>query len=129
MKQFSDATVRSLDRREFTSTAILALLSGVTITVIGCGDSDTPSSPSPASGNRAGSVTANHGHVAVLTGAQINAGNSVTLDIRGSADHPHTVVVTMAEVGQIAAGQRVSKASSTEPSPTAGTHNHTVTFN
>lgn len=128
MKQSSDATVRSLDRREFTSTAILALLSGVTITVIGC-DSDTPSSPSPTSGDRAGSVTANHGHVAVLTGAQINAGNSVTLDIRGSADHPHTVVVTMAEVGQIAAGQRLSKASSTDPSPTAGTHNHTVTFN
>lgn len=129
MKQSSDATMRSLDRREFTSTAILALLSGVTITVIGCGDSDTPSSPSPTSGDRTGNVTANHGHVAVLTGAQINAGNSVTLDIRGSADHPHTVVVTMAEVGQIAAGQRVSKASSTEPSPTAGTHSHTVTFN
>jgi hypothetical protein len=97
--------------------------------VIGCGDSDTPSSPSPTPGRPTGSVTANHGHVAVVTGAQINAGSSVTLDVTGSADHPHSVVVTMAEVGQIAAGQRVSKTSSTDPSPTVGTHSHTVTFN
>jgi len=66
MKRFNNATAPSLDRRESTSTAILALLSGVTITVIGCGDSDTPPSPSATSGDRTGGVTASHGHVAVL---------------------------------------------------------------
>ena len=35
MKRFNNATAPSLDRRDSTSTAILAPLSGVTITVIG----------------------------------------------------------------------------------------------
>jgi hypothetical protein len=69
-------------------------------------------------------VSANHGHVATVTGAQITAGGSVLLDIRGSADHPHTLSLTAAEVAQIGAGARVSKASSTDAS-----HDHTVTFN
>lgn len=116
-----------LDRREFTSAALLALLSGVAVTITACGSSN-PSTPSP-SGDRTGSITANHGHSAVITGAQLTAGGAVTLDIRGSADHPHTVSVTMTEVGQIAAGQRVSKTSTTDPSATSGTHSHQVTFN
>jgi hypothetical protein len=67
--------------------------------------------------------------VATVTSVQINAGNAVTLDIRGSADHPHTVDLTAAEVVQIGGAQRVSKASTTDSSATFGTHQHTVTFN
>ncbi len=128
MKQLNKELTPSFDRREFTSAAILALLGGVTITVFGC-DSDTPSSPSPTGGDRSGSITGNHGHSAVLAAATISAGNEVSLDIRGEAEHPHTVVLSMAEVGQVAAGQRVSKMSSTDPSAIFGTHSHTVTFN
>jgi hypothetical protein len=128
MARVKDATVERIDRREFTATAVLALLSGVTVTVVGCGSS-SPTAPTPGPGNRTGAVTANHGHAAVITGAQISAGNAVVLDIRGSADHPHTVQITMAEVGQIAAGQRVSKTSSTEASPTTAAHDHMVIFN
>jgi hypothetical protein len=116
-----------LDRREFTSAALMALLSGVTVTVIGCG-SDSPTSPTNPDG-RSGSVQANHGHTAVITNAELSAGNAVTLNIGGTADHPHTVVLTMGEVGQIAAGQRVSKTSSTDGSVAFGTHSHTVVFN
>jgi hypothetical protein len=105
----------------------MALLSGVTVTVIGCG-SDSPTSPTSPDG-RSGSVQANHGHTAVITNAQLSAGNAVTLNIRGDADHPHTVVLTMGEVGQIAAGQRLSKTSSTDGSVAFGTHSHTVVFN
>lgn len=114
-------------RREFTNAALLALLSGVTVTVIGCGDSyDNPTSPS---GSRTGTVSANHGHAAIITSAQLMSGQAVTLDIRGSADHPHTVVLTMAEVGQIASGQRISKPSSSESSLSEPLHSHTVVFN
>lgn len=127
----SDPTKRSspqLNRREFTAQTILALLSGVVVTVVGCDDSGTPNSPAP-SGGRTGTVTANHGHVATITGAELAAGDAVTLNIRGSADHPHTVQLTMAEVMQIASGQRVSKGSSTDASATEPSHSHTVIFN
>lgn len=118
------------ERRQFALQSILAMLAGVTITVSGCGGDDSPTSPSPPGGNgRGGAVAANHGHTATVTSAQLTAGNAVVLNIRGSATHPHTVELSAAEVGQIGAGQRVTKASSTDDSSDAGRHNHEVTFN
>jgi hypothetical protein len=116
-----------MDRREFTSASILALLSGVVVTIAGC-DSDSPTAPDQ-DGNRAGSVSANHGHQAVVSAAQINAADQVTLDIRGSADHPHTVVLSMADVVAIGNGQRRSAVSTRDNSAAFGQHDHTVTFN
>jgi hypothetical protein len=119
-----------LDRREFTLQSALAILSAATITISGCGgggdDSPSPGpSPSPNPGtNVTGNVSANHGHVATITAAQLTAGNAIQLDIRGTGDHPHTVELTAAEVSQIAARQTVAKNSTTEAA-----HSHTVTFN
>ncbi len=115
----------SLTRREFTLEAALAILAGVTITIGGCG-SDSPSSPSPtpSSGDRTGTISANHGHTATITSAQLTAGNTISLDIRGQATHPHTVAITQAEMVQIAGSQRVSKESTNNDA-----HTHTVTFN
>jgi hypothetical protein len=117
------------ERRAFALHSILAILAGVTITISACGEDDSPTSPSPGGDGRTGAVAANHGHSAVITSAQLMANNAVVLDIRGSATHPHTVELSSAEVGQIAAGQRVSKVSSTDDSPDAGRHSHTVMFN
>ena len=78
----------------------------------------------PPSQGVTGEVGTNHGHTAEITGAQLSAGGALSLDITGSSNHPHTVDLTAADVDQIANGQRVSKASSTD----AG-HTHTVTFN
>lgn len=121
----------SQERRAFTLKSILALLSGVTITIAGCGDgdADSPAAPSPGAGSVVGSVSANHGHTATITSAELMANNAIALQIRGSATHPHTVAVSPQELSQIGAGQRVSKASTTNDSPDAGVHNHTVTFN
>lgn len=116
-----------LTRRDFTVEALMALFAGVAITVTGCGDDDDD--PGPSNQNRTGAVSANHGHTATVTSAQITAGNDVQLNIQGSADHPHTVNLTGAEVTQIGSGQRVSVQSSTDASATFGTHPHTVTFN
>ena len=124
----------TLDRREFTVAAVLAALSGVTITISSCGGSDTPTSnptpPSPtptptaSSGDKSGTISGNHGHVAVITGAQLTTGGAISLDIQGQATHTHTVSLTAAEVTQISQGMQVAKASTTNDG-----HSHTVTFN
>ena len=125
---------KDFSRREFTAASVMALLAGVTITLSGCG-SDSPSGPSPnptptptpppaTSGDKVGVVSANHGHSAVVTGAQITAAGAVSLDIRGKADHTHTVELSANEVVQIGAGTQVAKLSTTTSS-----HDHTVTFN
>jgi hypothetical protein len=123
-----------IDRREFALQAALLALSGVTITVSACGGSDSPSTPTtpttttttpPApSGDEVGSVSANHGHTAVITAAQLAAAGAINLDISGTSGHMHTVQISAAEVGQIAGGTRVTKTSSTNDG-----HNHDVTFN
>ena len=118
---------RAITRREFTVDSLMALFAGVAITVTtaACGGDDNPSGPD---GSRSGVVEANHGHSAVVTAAQITAGNSVTLTLAGS-DHTHTVDLTGAEVGQIGAGTRVTKQSTNDASASFGAHAHTVTFN
>ena len=118
-----------IGRREFSRSAVIALLGAATITIADCGDggSSNPSpspSPTPTPGDVAGAVSANHGHTAVVTAAQITAANAVSLDIRGSATHPHTVELSAAEVGMIGNRQMVSKTSSNDSG-----HMHTVTFN
>jgi hypothetical protein len=125
-----------ISRREFTAASVMTLLVGVSVTISGCGGGGSPSgpspnptpnptpSPTPAAGDKNGSVSANHGHTAIVTGAQITAASAITLDIRGTGDHPHTVSLTAAEVTQIGAGTRVSKTSTVDAS-----HDHIVTFN
>jgi hypothetical protein len=125
---------RLLDRRRFTAEAALAALSGVVITVSGCGGGgySSPSSPGmPPVGSGGGSpsdevgtISNNHGHVAVVTQAQIVAGNAVQLDIRGAADHTHSVTLTMAAIQAVQGGRPV-----VTDSTTTADHIHTVTFN
>jgi hypothetical protein len=127
---------KTLGRREFTVASAMAVLSGVAITLTACGgDSDSPAAPSAApnpgtnpapapAGDKVGTVGSNHGHAAVITGAQLTAGEELSLDIQGESSHPHTVALTADEVMAIAANQRVSKESSVDAS-----HSHTVTFN
>jgi hypothetical protein len=119
---------RELSRREFSVEALAALFAGVVITVAACDDDGGGTVVGPG-GSASGSISANHAHVATVTSVELTAGNAVTLDIRGQADHPHTVSLTAAEVVQIRDGQRVTKTSTTDASAAFGTHSHTVTFN
>ena len=124
---------RLIDRREFTAQAVLASLTGVVITLSGCGGGggySNPSSPSAAApptgapGDHMGAVSDNHGHLAVVTGVQLIAGNSVQLDIHGTADHTHTVTLSSDAIRAINAGTPVI----TDSTNTID-HRHTVTFN
>ena len=120
---------RELTRREFSVESLMTLFAGIAITVTACG-SDSPTAPGPGSGDEVGSISANHGHSATVTSAQLTAGNSVALTVTaGTSDHAHTLSLTAAEVVQIAGGQRVSKDSSSDASAAFGAHAHTVTFN
>ena len=117
----------TLDRREFTVQAALAMLSGVVITISGCGGSGSdggPTNPNPASGDMVGTISANHGHSAVITGAELTSGNALLLSIKGTSTHDHIVSLSAAEITTIANRQRVSKESNVTES-----HSHTVTFN
>ena len=120
---------KPISRREFSLHSALAILSGVAITVSGC-ESDSPTDPTPSPGpdpdpgDLEGTVSANHGHEAVITDGELTAGNMLVLNIRGTADHPHTVGLTADEVNRIDDGETVAKGSSNDDG-----HSHTVTFN
>ena len=116
---------RKTTRREFTLDAALAILAGCVITIAesACGStSPTPTTPPPA--DVTGVISANHGHIAVITGAQITAGGSLSLDIRGTATHDHTVAISQADLTALKNRQAVTSTSSTDAS-----HSHTVSFN
>jgi hypothetical protein len=113
-----------LSRREFTLEWALAVLAGATITITGCGDDDDGPGNGPSSGDRTGTISLNHGHEAVIRAATLSSPTTISLDIRGQADHPHTIDLTAAQVTTIAANGQVSVVSTNN-----NLHTHTVTFN
>ncbi len=134
---------KDVSRREFTEKSAMAILSGVVITITGCGSSDsppaTPAQPTPTpplapAADVFGVVSANHGHIATITQVEIMSGNDLTLNIDGDAGHPHTVELLADELTQIGNGVQVSKASSRIEADDplysdVESHGHTVTFN
>jgi hypothetical protein len=118
-------------------TSALALLSGVTITIIGCSGGGSsggstygaPTGSTPPVGSNGGGVEGlisdNHGHRAAITSAELTAGDALSLGIQGAADHPHTVALTSADLAAIRGNQRVTKTSTT--GSTDG-HFHSVVF-
>ena len=107
----------------------MALLAGVAITVTGCGSTSSPTSPSGTTTTTtaqdvSGVISANHGHVATVTAAQITSPATVSLNIQGTATHTHTVTLTADQVRSIGAKQQVAVTSTTDSG-----HQHTVTFN
>ncbi len=120
-----------MDRREFTLDAALAILGGTVITITGCGGGggsptagNPPGSSAPPTQDETAGISDNHGHSAVIRSAEFVAGNAISLDIRGSADHPHTVSLSANELASIRAGNRVQKGCSVGMG-----HVHNVTFN
>ena len=113
-------------RREFTVESALAMLAGVAITITGCGsDNKGPSAPTPTDHTGTVSTDAGHTHTgAVVTAAQLTAGNAITLTLSTVAGHSHTVALSQADLSQISGGTRVQKTTSSDSG-----HTHTVTFN
>ena len=111
-----------MDRREFTVEMALALLGGATIVISGCGGG-SPTASTPPLTDKLGDISANHGHVALITAAQLGENGTLDLDIRGTASHSHMVSLTDTDVASVRRGSRVDKQSSGK------SHTHTVSFN
>jgi len=116
-----------MDRREFLAKAgLVATWAGIAVRVNGCSsDGDGDGGTGPSEGDVAGTVTGGgHTHAgAVVTEAEILAGNAVTLTLTGNG-HTHQVQLTAEQVMDIGGGARVQVASSIDSG-----HSHTVTFN
>ena len=115
-------------RREISVSVALLMLGGATINITGCGGSSssdpTPTpTPTPTTDRSATSISSNHGHTAVITGAQLSAGGALLLTIQGTATHNHDIDLTGTEVVSIRNGTMVTKTSSPNG------HTHEVTFN
>ena len=114
-------------RREFTLDGALAVLAGCVVTISdACGKSTT--TPTPAPTDVTGVIASNHNHSALITGAQITAATAFTLNIQGTAAHPHTVSITQGDLTALKNRQAVTTTSSTDASNTFGNHSHQVTF-
>jgi hypothetical protein len=129
--------MRKVDRRQFTQEASLAFLAGVSVSVASCGGGGSggsgddgygpPTSGTPttlAAGSKSGSVSANHGHQAVITAAELQSTGTVMVNIAGSAGHPHIVELPAQAVQQIRDNHKVEKESTMTDA-----HTHVVTFN
>jgi hypothetical protein len=136
MRDDNRAADGRLDRRRFTVEMAAALLGGAAIT-IGCGGGGSPSSPAPVptptptpSGPAAatGIIDDNHGHEAVISGAQLLTGDALALNIKGGASHQHMLTLSSDEVVRIRRGERITKASSNDVG-LFGAHEHFVYFN
>jgi len=79
--------------------------------------------PAPPPADVNGSISANHGHTAVVTSAQITAASAISLNIQGTAAHPHTIELSQAELVSLRSRQTVTK-----DSTNVNNHIHTVTF-
>ncbi len=108
----------------------MTLLAGCVITITdACGSSNpSPTTPTPAPADINGTISANHGHTALVTAAQITAANAVVLTIQGTAVHSHTVSLSQTDLQALKNRQALQKDSSSDPSNAFGVHLHPVTF-
>ena len=109
-----------MNRREFVGAAAAALFAGIVVQIVGC------DSINASDGSVSGQISENHGHEAVVTKAQLTARSGLTLDIQGTADHTHSLVLTTQDLADIKSGTQVSRTSSRDGFEN---HNHVVTFN
>lgn len=113
------------DARKYAGRTLLAVVLCSTVGIVGCGDDDdSPTGPSGVTQDVSGVIANNHGHIAVVTAAQISAGRAITIDIRGTADHNHLLDLTNDDIVRLRQRQRVERDASAN-----NTHTHRVTFN
>jgi hypothetical protein len=119
-----------MKRRDFVRVLGGAVLTGAAVSSLAaCGGDDTGNSDAPdagvadcaANGARAGSISANHGHTLTISAGDILAGTPQSYSIQGAGDHPHTVMVTAANMTTLQGGGSVMITSSTDDA-----HSHSV---
>lgn len=129
-----------LTRKQFLRKALevsagalgLTLLRGCTSGTYGGGGSTTGGGGADAgpancleNGTRA-AIATNHGHVLAISKDDVAAAMEKTYDIRGTADHTHTVTISEQQFNSLAENQAIMMQSTLNPSASFGTHEHSV---
>ncbi len=126
-----------MTRKQFLHDAIGVTAAALGLHVLGACTGGTSTSTSRtipdagAAGNclqngTAVTITANHGHVLVVSKEDVAAMAAKSYDIMGTADHTHTVSLAAADFAQLAADHAIMTTSTINTSPTFGTHSHPV---
>ena len=69
-------------------------------------------------------IASNHGHVIVVTAADVTSGADKTYDIMGTADHTHSVTITAADFAKL---QSNANGTVMEVSTVGNAHMHEIT--
>jgi hypothetical protein len=121
----------SMTRKEFFGTMIkyaAGIVGLATVTAAsGCGSDPAPADAPGSVGNCLANgttvtIAANHGHVMMVTKAEVMAAADKTYDIMGTAAHTHSVTVTAANFGTLAGNHAINVTSTV-----GGGHTHDVT--
>lgn len=112
-----------MTRRQFLGTSVAA------VAVAACGGDEGKTDAAIAGRNCAvngttAQISANHGHVIVVTSSDISANADKTYDITGSATHAHSVTITAANFATLNSN---SNGSIMVTSTDGGGHTHQVT--
>jgi hypothetical protein len=114
----------SMTRKQF----IGSLLGGAALLACG-GDDSTPDSGMAmrncAMNGTNVTIGSNHGHVMTVTSSDVTTGAAKTYDIRGTADHTHTVMVASANFATL---QSNANGSVMLTSSTDNGHSHSITI-
>jgi hypothetical protein len=95
-----------------TRKTFLLRLAGGGWILTGCGGGGSDPAPPAASGCNA-SIAGNHGHTLAISAADLNSLVDMTYDIRGAADHTHSVTFTAAMLASLKAGNSVNATTTT----------------
>lgn len=115
-----------MTRKEFLGSVIGA--AGVAM-LAACGGDDSSAGADAASqrsctmNGTAVNIVGNHGHVLMVSKADIAAAADKTYDITGTSPHAHSVTVTAANFATLASNQSVSLNSTSGGSPA---HTHSI---
>jgi hypothetical protein len=105
-----------LGRKQFLHRALGTCAGALGLTVLHeCGDERTVST-----------IRTNHGHVLVVSKADVAARAQKVYDIRGSADHTHWVTISEDQMGQLAIHNAIMTVSTLNASRELGTHRHDI---
>lgn len=116
----------TMTRKEFLRTLVGAGVGVAGVAALaGCGGDDgggtTADAPPPSCASPAAAIDANHGHVMMVSMADVTAGVAKTYNIMGTSTHDHTVMITAAQFAQLKNGGTLTLTSSNT------LHTHTVT--
>ena len=114
----------TLTRKEFLSTVMTAAAgaAGAALLVAcGGGSDDDDSGGNCVMSGASVNIGGNHGHSMSVTAAEVSAGVAKTYDIRGSADHTHSVTISAGAFAMLATNQ-----SAMTISTTVDNHSHNI---